>query len=758
VFRSVLRLARRAVVAGVAAAIALTLFDVVQPSLGGRPDSGTVTDVALRLTPEPPGPVALAAAKELDDHAGEGRPVARRPAPPVVSQPVDVGKARMVGFSWPDPTPAPTGPPAGGQAQEEEESGVFMRARAGGGWSAWRELEVSAEGPDATSPEYDPDRVYTDGHWLQAGTEEVQVRVDPTAPGAPAAAATPAPAAADRIDAHLVAPDMTPTPGTEAGGPNQAVAATSQPPIISRARWRADERLRKSRPSYSGSVKAAFIHHTVQTNSYSPSESAALVRADYVYHTRTRGWNDVGYNFLVDRFGRIFEGRYGGVTRPVLGAHAGGFNTETTGIALLGTFTSARPPAAMLAATQRLVAWKLDLSHVDPRGRTTLTSRGGANVRYPAGRRVAVPVVLAHRTTSFTACPGNPVVNLLPAIRAGAARIGLPKIFGGSTAGSAVTPGGAAVATRARFSGTVNWTATVTGSNGAPVRTWSGRGSAMSVGWNGRSGSGAAAPAGWATMTVTARAGRASARPVASNIYVRRATPLGGTTTGAFANGSWAVTNRNVDQEQPRSFTRLSFGRQRGDVPIVGDWNGDGVHEVGIVRGNVFHLRAGNGPGSPVLRRFAFGRAGDRFVVGDWDGDRVWTPGVVRDGLWLLRNANSTGGATVPAFRFGRRGDRFLVGDWNGDGRWTPGLVRGAVWHLRDVNGAGSDRAPFRFGRAGDLPFAGDWDGDGSVTPGVLRSGARWYLRNAPGGGGAALGLRKQVGGTPVVGDFDGAP
>jgi hypothetical protein len=669
----------------------------------------------------------------------------------VVSQPVAVGRARMVGLSWADPTPGgPAAPPA------EEEAGVWTRVRTAGGWSPWLEAEVSAEGPDATSPEYDPDRVYTDGRWLAAGTREVQVRVDPEGgPDAPAA-----PAAGDPVAAHLVTPDMTPTPGTEVGGPNQAVAATSQPPIISRARWRADERLRRAGPSYSRGVKAAFVHHTVQSNRYPASESAALVRADYVYHTRTRGWNDVGYNFLVDRFGRIFEGRYGGVTRAVLGAHAGGFNTDTTGVALLGTFSSGRPPAAMVAAVQRLLAWKLDLSHVDPRGRTTLTSRGGANVRYPAGRRVAVPVVLGHRTTSFTACPGGPVMGLLPSIRAAAARIGLPKIFGGAAGAAHVTPGAgsSSVAVRARFSGTVDWTATATASNGVPVRRWSGRGATMAVGWNGRSRSGAAAPGGWATMTVTARSGRVSARPATSSVYVRRATSLGGVTTGSFSRGTWTLSDRNVDQEQPRRFTRTVFGRP-GDLPVVGDWDGDGDQEPGVVRGNVFHLRGGVASGSPVVHRFGFGRPGDRFVVGDWDGDGVWTPGVVRDGLWLLRNSNSSGPVSVPAFRFGGRGDRFVVGDWDGDGRWTPGLLRGGRWYLRDANSAGAHREPaFRFGRAGDLPFAGDWDGDGSVTPGVLRSGGHWYLRNALGGGGAALGLRKQTAGLPVVGDFDGQP
>jgi N-acetylmuramoyl-L-alanine amidase len=190
------------------------------------------------------------------------------------------------------------------------------------------------------------------------------------------------------VQAHLITPDMTATPGTEAPRAGVATAATARPAIVSRKGWGAVESLRRAGPDYSSTVKAAVIHHTVKTNRYAPSESAALVRADYLYHVRSRGWNDIGYNFLVDRYGRVFEGRYGGITRAVLGAHAGGFNTYTTGVAMLGTFSSSRPPAAMLASLKRLLAWKLDLSHVDPAGKTTLRSAGGANVRYPAGRKI----------------------------------------------------------------------------------------------------------------------------------------------------------------------------------------------------------------------------------------------------------------------------------------------------------------------------------------------------------------------------------
>jgi hypothetical protein len=219
---------------------------------------------------------------------------------------------------------------------------------------------------------------------------------------------------ANDLEAHLITPDLTPTPGTEPGRAGVATAATVQPRIVSWAAWGADERIRRADPDYSDTVKAAFVHHTVQSNSYSPSESAALVRADYLYHVRTRGWNDVGYNFLVDRYGRVFEGRYGGVTRAVLGAHSGGFNTDTTGVALLGTFTTARPTSYMLAALERLLAWKLDLTHVDPRGLTVLTSAGGSNTRYPAGRRVVVNTILGHGSTSYRPARAAPPSGCCP--------------------------------------------------------------------------------------------------------------------------------------------------------------------------------------------------------------------------------------------------------------------------------------------------------------------------------------------------------
>jgi N-acetylmuramoyl-L-alanine amidase-like protein len=760
-FRSLRRLARRTMMTGAAGAVALTAFNVAQPSLGARRiHPGTVKDVRLALAPA--AVAGAPASASASGPAGAGKAGAPATAVSVLdSPPVAVGKARFVGFSW--PSPAGAAARTGGEAATGT---LWLRTRTAAGWSGWREVEPAEDdGPDPTSPEYHPERVFSDGVWLTAGTTALQVRVKrPAGAGSErptAAAAAPAGGPASGLAAHLVTPDMTATPGTEPVRPGQATAMTTRPSIVSRAGWGADESLRRHAPEYSDTVRAAFVHHTVQTNSYAPSESAALIRADYVYHVRSRGWNDIGYNFLVDRYGRVFEGRYGGVTRAVLGAHAGGFNTDTTGVALLGTFTTARVPAGMVAALERLLAWKLDLTHVDPRGLTALTSAGSANGRYPAGRRIAVHTILGHRSTSYTTCPGDPVIGLLPAIRSAVSRIGLPKIYGGAATAAVVSPErGGSVGVHARFSSTVRWRVGVTGSNGANVRAWTGTGGEAKVRWNGRNSSGQLAPAGWATMTVTAATGGTTARAVTSNVFVDRTPPPSGTSTGGFSAGAWTVSNVNVEQRSTSSaaFTRYRWG-QNGDLPVVGDWDGDGIQTVGIVRPNATvgsnHFLLRNTDGS--VADFWYGAYGDRPVVGDWNGDGVWTPGTVRAGVWSLRNSNTTGAAEV-TFQFGRSGDRYLAGDWDGDGDFTPAVQRAGTFWFRNAATTGPSDFHLRFGRVDDLGFVGDWNGNGTWTPGVLSAGAKWYLKDSFTGSAAGTGLRKQTPGTPVVGDWDGSP
>ncbi len=144
-------------------------------------------------------------------------------------------------------------------------------------------------------------------------------------------------------------------------------------------------------PTYASELKMVFVHHTDTATSAPCSDSARIVRGIYAYHVRTNGWNDIGYNFLVDKCGTVFEGRYGGMTKPVIGAQTKGFNTGSAGIAIIGTYSSARPRPAAVAALERLIAWRLDVAHVDPASRVDMVSSG--NPRYRAGRHVVINAV-----------------------------------------------------------------------------------------------------------------------------------------------------------------------------------------------------------------------------------------------------------------------------------------------------------------------------------------------------------------------------
>ena len=169
-------------------------------------------------------------------------------------------------------------------------------------------------------------------------------------------------------------------------------------------------------PSYADAVRFAVVHHTAGRNAYSRAEAAAIVKGIQLYHVKSNGWNDIGYNFLVDRFGTVYEGRFGGTERNVVGAHAQGFNTGSVGIAVLGTYGGAAPSQAAQEAVADLIAWRLDLAHVDPAGLLTFIS-GGSN-RFPSGVPVLLRAVSGHRDTGFTSCPGDAFYARLNALAA----------------------------------------------------------------------------------------------------------------------------------------------------------------------------------------------------------------------------------------------------------------------------------------------------------------------------------------------------
>ncbi|MFD8736913.1 peptidoglycan recognition protein [Streptomyces sp. NPDC059618] len=193
-----------------------------------------------------------------------------------------------------------------------------------------------------------------------------------------------------------------------------------RPAIITRRGWGANENLRERGFLYTKSVKAAFVHHTASGNKYSCSQAPSVIRSIYRYHVVSSGWRDIGYNFLIDKCGNIYEGRAGGVAKAVMGAHTRGFNTNSMGIAVIGSFGSTKPTDAALKAISRLTAWKLGLYGADPRGKTYLKSAGG-NL-YRKGKNVRLNVISGHRDGFATECPGRLLYGKLGTARTTAAR------------------------------------------------------------------------------------------------------------------------------------------------------------------------------------------------------------------------------------------------------------------------------------------------------------------------------------------------
>ena len=250
------------------------------------------------------------------------------------------------------------------------------------------------------------------------------------------------------------------------------------PPIVTRAQWGGNELPRRNSPRYASSVRFVTVHHTATPNNYTPDQAAAIVRGIDLYHVKANGWNDIGYNFLVDRFGRVYEGRYGGMTRNVIGAHALGFNTGSVGIAVIGNFMTAKPTVASVQSLERLIAWRLDLAHVDPV--STLTYVSGGSERWRAGTPVKLRAVSGHRDTGYTSCPGTYLYSQLDTIAVAAEQIGLPKLYAPVVRGKIGGP----VAFSGRLSSSLPWAIAVTGPSGRVVARGSGVGPAVSWTWN----------------------------------------------------------------------------------------------------------------------------------------------------------------------------------------------------------------------------------------------------------------------------------
>ncbi|MEU9981929.1 N-acetylmuramoyl-L-alanine amidase [Streptomyces sp. NPDC050856] len=193
-----------------------------------------------------------------------------------------------------------------------------------------------------------------------------------------------------------------------------------RPRIVTRKGWGADEKLRERNFVYTKSVQAAFVHHSATGNNYTCKQAPSVLRSIYRYHVQSSGWRDFGYNFAIDKCGNIYEGRAGGVAKAVLGAHTLGFNTNTMGIAVLGTYSSSTPPAAAVTGIAKLTAWKLGLYGKNPKGKSTLVSGGGN--RYKKGTKVKLNTISGHRDGFATECPGAKLYGKLGTARSASAK------------------------------------------------------------------------------------------------------------------------------------------------------------------------------------------------------------------------------------------------------------------------------------------------------------------------------------------------
>ncbi|KRV50680.1 N-acetylmuramoyl-L-alanine amidase [Wenjunlia vitaminophila] len=394
---------------------------------------------------EPQGPVRAQVREAALRVAEDGRSATLRQ--------LDTARFSMLGVSWADPSAR-----AAGTVE------VRTRDAESGQWSDWLRLDDDGGRND------DGVRGGTEPAWV-GPSDGVEVRMSTSARSSAALPKglrlhmiDPSSAAADDGSSLAVQPAAAIAEvGADASVeevPTAPESTAPRPPITDRAGWGADESISPEAPEYlpGGVVKAVVVHHTAESNSYTCAEAPAVIRGIYTYHVKTLGWKDIGYNFLVDKCGTVYEGRKGGVDRPVLGAHAYGFNTETTGISVLGTYTDIAASKSALTAVARVAAWKLGQYGGNPAGTTTLTA-GDSGTNYfgkswAKGAQLTFPQIHGHRDGYNTQCPGDQLYGQLATIRSYAAGpvtgLAVTSITGAGKAGSTYY-------TKAQI--TVNWTA-----------------------------------------------------------------------------------------------------------------------------------------------------------------------------------------------------------------------------------------------------------------------------------------------------------
>ncbi|ATD69070.1 MULTISPECIES: peptidoglycan recognition protein family protein [Gordonia] len=414
------------------------IVDVASSGLGAAgvklppidPDAFPVPDLTVPL---PKGLVPTAGESSAPSASGSRTPEATTTSPDSPSR----TKTRSV----PGPAPTSTTPPAVTTMRDGREVGAAvthivredpikmvaftwdrpvdvdlkLRARQPDGtWSPWTVLEQISKGgvPTADKP------AGTEPVWV-GDAREVQVAASKDGLAIPAAETQGgdlaqlavgsasevvtklAETALNTLKATLISPE-----GLLSLGSSLLSPLTGGPQVVARPQWGADEGIRCSQPVYSPQLKGAIVHHTAGSNDYTPAQSIEIVRGIYAYHAQSLNWCDIGYNVLVDKYGQIFEGAFGGLDRNVQGTHTGGFNKDTVGLSFIGNLEEVPPTAAAVAAAGRFLRWRLGKAGLNPAGTATLMSEGFAGTKFAAGTQSSLPMISGHRDYNSTSCPG----------------------------------------------------------------------------------------------------------------------------------------------------------------------------------------------------------------------------------------------------------------------------------------------------------------------------------------------------------------
>ncbi|MDO4242232.1 MAG: N-acetylmuramoyl-L-alanine amidase [Actinomyces sp.] len=626
----------------------------------------------------------------------------------LLTEPVEVDDFLVAGFTWSGSLP--------------DTLSVYLRVREDGAWSDWYLNEPSGAGRDDATGVAGTEEFITGGaDAVQASVvgeaadlpadltvalvpgqpvgeevldaadlssteaEPTAVAQDPAAEEAGTGIGTPAqpgqgtqeqtpeegqggtqPAAPETASQPTVSPAGTSAGSSVNPSVPMILAATTTAnglpvPVHTRAEWGANSAYMTWTPNHV-SASHVVVHHTAGTNSYSAAQAASVVNGIYYYHAVTLGWGDIGYNFLVDKYGQVFEGRSGTLSsaagKMVVGGHAYGANTGTMGISMMGTYTSVSPSSAQVSAVGKISGWFLARAGVSSAtGSASFTFR--STDKYAAGQSISLPRITGHRDVGRTACPGDAGYSTLGQIRSTAQT----QISGGS-ASSTPSP------TRTIYLND-SWT-----SQANTVFSYGSSTSLMLSGdWNGD-----------------------------------------GITTLARRDGALVgFRNSNTTGASLRTFI---YGEPTDQV-LVGDWDGNGTDTLAVRRGNVYHIKNSMYGGAADVA-VAYGRATDEVFVGDWDGNGTDTLAVRRGNTFYIKNS-LTSGAADHVVGYGRAGDIVLTGDWNGDGKDTLAVRRSSTYYVKNSLTAGAADITQTYGRPSDSVLVGDWNADRKDTLGVAR-------------------------------------